>query len=154
MLSELWSKSIRQINNTMKIQLLQDLKKGGLPPLISFNPHPMIGKKLGENNYSLKAEIKTQLWEDNIKTILIYVLIFITVSNKSLLKFLILLKNILKGQNLNTVPHCFNIMKNILSKEFCWFFKQKYWENVNTTTTEYELVMQGQTTHFFTPKAL
>ena len=114
----------------------------------------MIGKKLGENNYSLKAEIKTQLWEDNIKTILIYVLIFITVSNKSLLKFLILLKNILKGQNLNTVPHYFNIMKNILSKEFFWFFKQKYWENVNTTTTEYELVMQGPTTHLFTPKAL
>ena len=46
--------------------------------------------------------------------VLLYVQIFKTGSDKALLKFLVLLKKILKGQNLTTCPQWYVMANNLL----------------------------------------
>ena len=62
----------------------------------------------------LKVEIKTQPGDSNRDTVLLYIPLSKTGSYKSLLKFITVLKKIMKGQNLNNGPLCYYMTKKIL----------------------------------------
>ena len=97
--------------------MLQDLKNLGMMPPVSFNPDPIIGKKPDKNQYSLNVDVKTHPGEINIKIVLLYIHISKTSSAKALLKFLFILKKILKGQNLKRGPKFYVTTKNTLAGE-------------------------------------
>ena len=99
----------------MKLHILQDLKNCGKLPPITFNANTMIGKKPDKNYYFLKVNINTHPVEANRTIVLIYVPIFSNSLDEALLKFLVLLNKILKGQNITTGPQCYMIMNNLLS---------------------------------------
>ena len=101
----------------MKLQMFQNLKKCGPPPPIYFNYDPIIGNQSDKNQNYLKVEIKTQPGEVNIKNVSLYILIFKTSLAESLLKFLVLLKKILKDWNLTTGPQYYVLTKNLLAVE-------------------------------------
>ena len=115
----------------MKLKMLQDLKKCGLPPQISFKPDPTTWKKPDKNKYSLKVEINTQSGYMNRKMVSIYTPIFNTGSVEALLKFLVILKKIMKDQNLTNGPHCYTTTNNIIFGEALRVSNQKYQENIN-----------------------
>ena len=77
-----------------------------------------------------------------------------TCTYKTLLKFLITLKKILKVQNLKTITLKYVVTKNLLVVEVLRMSEQKYCESGNRTTTYYELDIKGMTTYFFPPKTL
>ena len=89
----------------MKLHILQAIKNHGPPPSISFKPDPSIGKKPNEKVDSMRFKIKTHTVNIDSKIVSLYLMIFNTMSAKANLKFLILLKKILKGHNLKTGPH-------------------------------------------------
>ena len=91
----------------MKLQMLQDPKNCGPPPLILFNTNPTIGKNHDEKHNPLKVDIKTQQGEAHNETDLLYIPIFKTGLDEALLKLLILLKKTLMGQNLTTGTQCY-----------------------------------------------
>ena len=71
-------------------------------------------------------------------------------SVKSLLKLLVLLKKILKGDTLDTVPLCYSATKNLLIGEDIYVFEQKFLEKVKTMVAiDYKLVMQGLMNNLF-----
>ena len=70
------------------------------------------------------------------------------------MKFLVILKKILKGQKLRTGPQWYVTTKNPLAGESRWVFEQKYRIFGNKTTNNVELAMQGLVTHFFSLKYL
>ena len=74
---------------------------------------------------SLKIKINIQPGYINRKTIYFYILIFNNGLDEALLKFLILLKKIIKVQNLTMVTKCFGLTKNILTGDTLQFFEQK-----------------------------
>ena len=77
------------------------------------------------NRTPLKVEIDTKISDTNSETVSTYVPIFKTGSIEALLKFLVLLKDILKGKNLKTSPHNYAMTKNILTREALQVFEQK-----------------------------
>ena len=60
----------------------------------------------------------------------------------------------LKVQNLTMVPRYYATMNDILPRDILKVEKHKYWEAVNKTMMNYELVIQGLINHFFRPNAL
>ena len=122
------------VYSNMKLHILQDLHNWGVPPPITLNINPMMSKKPEKNHYSPKVNIKTHPRKDNSKIIFLYVPIFNTILDESLLKFLVLVNKILKGQNMTTGTQCYMIMKNILSGG-----------------SLYKIVVQGLTTQSFPP---
>ena len=119
----------------MKPQLPQDINKYGNPPLISFNPGPKIRKKPDIKYDSLNVIFNTQLEEKNSKIVLLYISIFNNRSTKELFKFLMILKNSMKGKNLNNIPQCYYMTNHILDRESILFFKHKYRGNGENTMT-------------------
>ena len=83
-----------------------------------------------------------------------YVPVFNTVSPEVLLKFLILLEKIIKGQSLTTGTHMYALTNNLLAKEALCVFEQQAKSKVFKTTASYKSVIEGVTTHFFPSKAL
>ena len=77
----------------------------------------MIGKKPDNKQGSLNADIKDKLVNIKSKTVLLFIPIFNTGYANELLKFIILLKNTLKGQNLTTVPQIYAMIKYLLTGE-------------------------------------
>ena len=94
-------------------------------------------------------EINTQPVDIRRKMVLLYVPIFKIRSSKELLKLLMILKNILNGQNLKNLPQCDDMTKNLLYGESLICFDKKYQEKGNGTTSNYKIVMQGMPTHLF-----
>ena len=78
-------------------------------------------------------------------------MVFNTGLDKALLKLFVLIKKILKGNNMTTVQKMNATMKNILSGEVLRFFEQKSQESGNKKTKNYKWVVKGMTTHFFPP---
>ena len=86
----------------MKLQLpKQYCNNQGLPPPISYKATPTLGKTPTDKWNSLKIGIKTQPGERDSETVAIYVLLFRTGSPEALLKFVTLLNNIIRCQDLS-----------------------------------------------------
>ena len=100
----------------MKLQLIQKLNSCGPTTLVYFKIAPMNRNKPDKKKYSLKVEIKTQPGQINSKKVFIYVPIFKTRSAKALLNLLVILKNILKVNNLNNGQKNYATTKNILTE--------------------------------------
>ena len=83
-------------------------------PQISFKPYLKIGNKPDEKQDLLKVEMNTHPRNINSNMVFVYIPIVKTGSSKALLKLLVLLKKILKDQNLTTVPQMYSMMKNLL----------------------------------------
>ena len=110
----------------MKIKMLQELKNHGPIPPIYFKPNPTIGKRTNKNQDSLKFDIKTQTWDIIIEMLSLYMPMFYTSSDESLLKLLTLMNKILKNQNLITGPKYYVMANNLLSREALQVFEHKY----------------------------
>ena len=63
---------------------------------------------------SLKVNIKNQTGERDIKRVAIYVPLFRTVTPEALLKFVTLLNNIIRNQDLSTGPQTFGVTRNLV----------------------------------------
>lgn len=122
--------------------------------LILYKPETTIGKTPDDKSESLKVDIKTQPKERYSKTVAIYVPLFRTGGPEALLKFLMLLNKIIRGQYLYTGPHKFGMTRNLIAGEALWVFDQKAWDMVTETNANYKLVMKYVITYFFPPKAL
>ena len=77
----------------------------------------MLCKRPEKKQYALKLDIKTQSCDINNETVLIYIPISKTGSEELLLKFLLILKNIMKGQNLAMGPQMYDMTKKLLVRE-------------------------------------
>ena len=102
----------------MKLQLSKEYwENWGPPPPISYKSDPTLGKTRTDKSDSLKVNIKTQPGERDRKTVDIYVLLFRTGSQESLLKFVTILKNNIRGQDLSKGPHKFGMTRNLVIGE-------------------------------------
>ena len=101
----------------MKLHNIQDL--------IYFNTNPKIGNKTDKKQDSLKSKTKNYPGEINSKMVSLYIPIFKTGLTKVLIKLLIHLKKITKGQKLNTDAQCYAMTRNLLAEEALQVFKQK-----------------------------
>ena len=101
----------------IKLQLLQHTNNSGAPPQISFNTNPTTRKKPDKKQYLLKVDMKNNMEEVNSETVSIYITMFNTGTAMELLKFLIILNNTLKGQDLTTGPQMYAIEKKFLAGE-------------------------------------
>ena len=99
----------------MELQLIHYFNNSGTPNPISSNTDPIIFNKPEEKKDSLKMDIKTQPGEVNIKDISLYIPFFKTSSLEALIKLLLLLKKIIKSQNLTTIPQIYAMPNNILT---------------------------------------
>ena len=88
----------------MKPQISNDLNNCGPPTPIFYKPNQKIGKTSISNSDPPKVDINTQTGEKDIDTVDICVLMFCTGSVESLLSFVTILSNIIKGQELSTGP--------------------------------------------------
>ena len=129
--------------------MLQDLKNRGHMLPISFNTKPTIGKKPDKKRDSLRVDIKTHPWEISSKKVSIYIPISRTGSEKSLLKFIFLLKKILKGQNLITGPQYYTTTKNIIAGDSLKKIEHEFQETVNKIMTNYNFFMKCLKTNLF-----
>ena len=73
--------------------------------------------------------------------VLLYFPILKTRSSKSLLKFPMLIKKILKEKKFQTGPKCFDMKTDLLDRVALQVFEQKSQENGIRNTTNYDLVM-------------
>ena len=113
----------------MKLNIPPDnLKNSRLPPQIFYKPNPTIGKTLTDKSDSLMVDIKTQPGDRDSKTVVIYMPLFWTGSPEALLNFVILLKNIIRGQDLSTGPQKFGMTRKLVTGEALRVFEQKYLE--------------------------
>ena len=64
--------------------------------------------------YSLKVDIKTQPRDKYIKTVAIYMPLFRTGIPEAILKFVIIINNIIKGKDMSTVPHNYGMTHNLV----------------------------------------
>ena len=92
--------------------------------------------------------------EANSEMVILYFTIFNTISAEALLKLLMILRKIFKGNNIKTGPQHWSTTKNILAGEALLYFEQKVREKGNTITMSYKLVIQGLTTQLFSKKVL
>ena len=65
-----------------------------------------------------------------------------------------LINEIIRGQDLSTVPLKFGMTRNLVVGEALRVFEQKTQDRGTETNANYELVMKYLITHFFPPKAL
>ena len=105
--------------------MIQDLKNHCSPPSISFKPDLAIGIKHGEMWNSLKVDMKTFPGEKNRKIVFLYISIFNNSFSKAPLKFLFILKKIIKVNNLTKVSQCYAMTKNLMAREALHIFHQK-----------------------------
>ena len=77
----------------------------------------MIFNKPGENQDSLRVNIKTHPGLISSEIVYLCIKIFKTGSSESLLKFLVLLNKIINEKNLITLPKLYVMTKNILARE-------------------------------------
>ena len=101
----------------MNLHILQYIRNHCPPPMIYFKTKPLIGKKPDKNFDSLRVEIKIQPGKIDSKVVSIYVPFLNTGSSGSLLKFLVLVNNIIKSQNVTTVSQRYDRTKNIFLGE-------------------------------------
>ena len=94
-----------------------------LPPMF-FNTNPTIGKKPDKKQDSLNVYIKTYPGGINRKTALICILVFKNGLPNALLKFLFILKKLLKAWNLTTVPQMYFMINNPLKGGDLLFFEK------------------------------
>ena len=111
-------------------------------------------KILVRNMMSPKVSINNQPGEINSEMISIYILIFNTGLTEAGLQFLFLLNKIIMGKNLTTTPQYHVMKNNLMALEALQVFKHKPQAFGDETMTNYELIMQGLTTHFFPSDAL
>ena len=97
-------------------------------PPISYRSNPTLGKTPTDKLDSLKVDIKTQPGDRDSKTVVIYMPLFWTGSPEALLNFVILLKNIIRGQDLSTGPQKFGMTRKLVTGEALRVFEQKYLE--------------------------
>ena len=86
---------------------------------------------------SLKVDIKTQPGERYSKTVVIYVLMFRTGIPEALLKFVTLLHNIIRGQDLSTGPQKSGMTRNMVIFEALRVFEQKARERDTETNANF-----------------
>ena len=86
---------------------------------------------------SLKVDIKTQPGERYSKTVVIYVPMFRTGSPEALLKFVTLLHNIIRDQDLSTGPQKSGMTRNIVIFEALRVFEQKAQERDTETNANF-----------------
>ena len=106
----------------MKLQVTHYLNTPGPPPPIAYKPDPMIGKTPTDKSDSLMVDVKTQLEDRDSKIMEMYVLLFRLEIPEALLKFLMMLKNIIKGQDLSTGSQKYRISHNIMFREYLQTF--------------------------------
>ena len=102
-----------------------------------------------EKSDSLKSNIKNQPGERDSETMAIYVPLFRRGIPKALLKFVTIIHNIIKGQDLSAGPQKFGMTQNLVVGEADRRFNRGGQKNAN-----YELVMKYLIFHFPPPKAL
>ena len=78
-----------------------------------------------DNFESLKVDIKTQPGERESNTVAVYGPLFWTGIPEALLKFVTILHNIIRGQDLSTEPQKFGMTRNLVIKEELRVFEQK-----------------------------
>ena len=104
----------------MKTQIPKEYWKSQGPPLlISYKPDPTIRNTTTDKSDSLKVDIKTQPGESNNETVEIYVTLFWKESPESLLKFVIIIHKIIRGQDLSTGPKSLGLCITWLSDNPC-----------------------------------
>ena len=107
----------------MKLHLTKkNWKTRVLPPSISYNADVKIGKTLTDKLESLKINIKTQPGDRDSETVTIYVPRLWTGIPESLLEFVTLLHNIIRGHNLSTGPQKFGKTSNLIIGEVLGVF--------------------------------
>ena len=85
---------------------------------------------------SLKVNINTQPGERDSETVEIYVPLFHMGSPEALLKFVTLLQNIIRGQDLSTRHQQFGMIQNLVIGEALRVFEQKSQERGMETTAK------------------
>ena len=122
-------------------------------PPITYKTDPTIVRKNEYNQNSLNVEIKTQPGEQHIYIVSIYVPLFRVGSLKSLINFIMVLQNIIKGRDINIVLQNYVINRNVILGDPLWVFEQKTQEYGTEPNKKYELVIQYLISRFFPPKA-
>ena len=79
---------------------------------------------------------------------------FSTGSAEAWLKFQRTLQKIIKSQNLKTGPQVYFMTNNLLVGETSCVLEHKAKEKVHGNKENFDLVIEGPTTHFFRPRAL
>ena len=132
----------------------EDLTNFGPPPPIFYKPDPNVSKNPEDNSDSLRVNIKTQPGKSNNETVVIYVLLFQTGSLEALLKFFMIITNIIRSQDLSTGHHKFGVTRNLVVGEALQVFEQKTCGRVTDKNANYILVMKDLIARFFPPKSL
>ena len=94
-------------------------------PIIYSKTEPLMGNNPNKFQDSLKVKIVTQPGETNRKMVPLYLLILKTSSDEALSKVLVILKKILKVNNLNTGSQWCDTTNNLLTREALQVFKKK-----------------------------
>ena len=92
-------------------------KRRGLTPPICYKPAITIRENPPDKWDSLKVNIKTQSDEKDSAMVEIYVLLFWTGSPEALLKFVMVIDNIIQGQGLSMGPQKFGTTMNLVVVE-------------------------------------
>ena len=101
----------------MKLQVANNFKNCRPLPPIFYNSDQTTRNTPTEKARPVKIDIKAQPEEKNSETVAIYVTIFRTENPESLLKFVTILNNTIKGQDLYTGPHKYGMNRNIVVGE-------------------------------------
>ena len=140
----------------MRVALPKDWARNrGPPPPIPYKQELSLSTDKDENHHdSLKIEIETQPSLADSKSLSLYVPIFKSGPPEMLLKYLVVLQKILKGQSLTTGPQQYAMARNLLAGEALRVFNQKATANGTETDVHFKSTTQGLVEHFFPPKAL
>ena len=107
-----------------------------------------------EKSDSLKFNKNIQPVEKYSETVEIFVPLFHIGGPESLIKFIIFLHKIMKGQDLSTGPQIFGMTWNLVVGKALWMFKKKAQERVDDKNANYFFVMKDLVSYFFLPEAL
>ena len=111
----------------MKLQIANDFNNYGTPAPIYYKTHQMTGNMPTERVNSLKVDTKTQLGEKESETLAIYMTLFRNGSPETLLKFVTILNNIIKGHELYTGTHKYKMTRNLVVGESLQVFDHNNW---------------------------
>ena len=135
----------------MRINLPVDWAKNrGPPPTIGYKQETAASPdKEDKHRDALKIEIKNQPGQADSESISLYIPIFKTGTPEMILKFLVVLKKVIKGQSLTTGPQMYAMTRNLLAGEALRVFNQQASQNGTEPENYYKTTTQRLVKYFF-----